>query len=136
MGCMYLLTVVTGRDFILPVINRSSKFCTLAQGDVLAAATQVMILQTTGLGEGISESLGETESAAVTASGADDLGPGVVRECVGEGQLPDHLVDLFRRSSKHLSDSQRGVLQQVLVEYQDVFFCGGSGLGMFFCCTA
>ena len=44
-------------------------------------------------------------------------------------QLPDHLQDLFNRSSVHLDASQREVLAKLILDYQQVFAKSADDLG-------
>ena len=50
--------------------------------------------------------------------GSDEPRGSVIRQITA---VPEHLRDLWERSSKHLNDSQTEILAKVLVEYQDVF---------------
>ncbi|XP_048775432.2 uncharacterized protein LOC125680030 [Ostrea edulis] len=46
-----------------------------------------------------------------------------------EKTLPDHLLDLFQRSSKHLNDEQKQKLFDLLIVYKDVFSISSDDLG-------
>ena len=46
-----------------------------------------------------------------------------------EGVVPDHLIDLFNKSSEKLDESQKEQLKQFLIEFQDVFSKNSSDIG-------
>ncbi|KAK3592803.1 hypothetical protein CHS0354_009247 [Potamilus streckersoni] len=53
----------------------------------------------------------------------------VTESCLGENTVPEHLNLLFQESCKELSETEHGVLKDLLMEYQDTFSRSTNDMG-------
>jgi len=89
---------VKGVDPTVCLINPSDREVKLRRGQIIGVTTAAEVVP----------------SVSVTPKDPPDSREAPV--CI-----PTHLQDLFNRSEKHLTEPEKGVLEELLIEFQDVF---------------
>lgn len=97
-----------GSKVILQLFNDTDACMSIEAGTVMGTVAEVKVLPSTSGGVSRVRKFSTTDQ-----------------------EIPEHLVDLFKRSTTDIADSEKKLLEQLLIDYADVFAAHDLDLGCF-----